>query len=281
MTWLCPSDPIGYRKVESSVNPGSIDGRKARQGRREDLLHLRVCSEAAQAGRRSGDGRALRDTGCRGESLRSSRCRVQRRARAGGGRGGARVPAQVDQPLSSSTVMLSTPHAGGPLLELSVRPFLFLPLFRGVHGREILRSLAITKAPEGQSPNPRGLQPRVGWPYSGQVCLAASLTSLTVMRPPEPVPSICERSTPRSSALRSAAGVACALSFCSPASPGVLASPTTTTAASSSSPASTPSPGSAVAGVLSYLALLRSSQTASEITMSASRTLIPSPTPLP
>src|SRR5829696_4778230 len=98
------------------------------------------------------------------------------------------------------------------------------------------------------------------------------------MRPPEPAPSICERSTPSSSALRSAAGVACALSFCSPASPGVLASPTT---ASSSSPASTPSPGSAVAGVHSSVALLRSNQTASEITMSVRRTLIPSPTPLP
>jgi hypothetical protein len=39
-------------------------------------------------------------------------------------------------------------------------------------------------------PNPRGLQPRVGRPYLGQAWLAASLTSLTVMRPPEPVPSI-------------------------------------------------------------------------------------------
>ena len=24
MSWLCPSDPIGYPKVESSANPGSI-----------------------------------------------------------------------------------------------------------------------------------------------------------------------------------------------------------------------------------------------------------------
>jgi amphi-Trp domain-containing protein len=24
VTWLCPSDPIGYLKVESSANPGSI-----------------------------------------------------------------------------------------------------------------------------------------------------------------------------------------------------------------------------------------------------------------
>src|ERR687897_3695514 len=113
LTWLCPSNPIGFPKVESSANPGSIDGRKARQGRREDLLHLRVCSEAAQAGRRSGDGRALRDTGGRGESLRARPSGVQRRARAGGGRGGARVPAEVDQPLSSSTFMLTTPHLGG------------------------------------------------------------------------------------------------------------------------------------------------------------------------
>src|ERR671913_910461 len=114
VTWLCPSEPIGYPKVESSANPGSIDGRKARQGRREGLLHLRVCSEAAQAGRRSGDGRAVRDTGGRGESLRARPCRVQRGARAGGGRGGARVPAQVDQPLTSSTFMVTTPHPGGP-----------------------------------------------------------------------------------------------------------------------------------------------------------------------
>src|SRR5919107_2530634 len=104
-------------KVESSANPGSIDERKARQGRREGLLHFRVCSEAAQAGRRSGDGRALRDTGGWGESLRACPSGVQRRARAGGGRGRARVPAQVDQPLSSSTFMLSTPH----LLEGSAR----------------------------------------------------------------------------------------------------------------------------------------------------------------
>src|SRR5918995_5264349 len=114
LTWLCPSDPIGYPKVESSANQGSIDGRKARQGRREDLLHLRVCSEAAQACRRSGGRRAVRDTGCGGESLRASPSGVQRRARAGGGRGGDRVPAQVDQPLSSSTFMLTTPHLGGP-----------------------------------------------------------------------------------------------------------------------------------------------------------------------
>src|ERR687897_363018 len=111
--WLCPSDPIGYPKVESSANPGSIDGRKARQGRREGLLHLRVCSEAAKACRRSGGRRAVRDPGGRGESLRAHPCRVQRRARAVGGRGGARVPAQVDQPLSSSTFMLTTPHLGG------------------------------------------------------------------------------------------------------------------------------------------------------------------------
>jgi hypothetical protein len=38
--------------------------------------------------------------------------------------------------------------------------------------------------------------------------LAALCTSLTVMRPPEPVPLTCERSTPSSSAVRSAAGVA-------------------------------------------------------------------------
>jgi hypothetical protein len=63
-------------------------------------------------------------------------------------------------------------------------------IFTGVRGRGILRSLAITKARIGRSPNPRGLQPRVGRPYLGQACLAASLTSLTVMRPPEPVPSI-------------------------------------------------------------------------------------------
>src|ERR671914_2627116 len=110
--------PIGYPKVESSANPGSIDGRKARQGRREGLLHLRVCSEAAQAGRRSGDGRALRDTGSRGEGLRARPCRVQHRARAGGGRGGARVPAEVDQPVSSSTFMLTTPHPGADLAKI-------------------------------------------------------------------------------------------------------------------------------------------------------------------
>ena len=37
-------------------------------------------------------------------------------------------------------------------------------LFTRVRGRRILGSLALTKAPKGRSPNPRGLQPRVGWP---------------------------------------------------------------------------------------------------------------------
>src|ERR687897_2607826 len=108
-----PLGPDRIRKVESSANQGSFDGRKARQGRREGLLHLRACSEAAKACRRSGEGRALRDKGGRGESLRARPSGVQRRARAGGGRGGARVPAQVDQPVSSSTFMLTTPHLGG------------------------------------------------------------------------------------------------------------------------------------------------------------------------
>src|SRR5215211_1096198 len=62
-------------------------------------------------------------------------------------------------------------------------------------------------------------------PESDQPWLAALLTSFTVMRPPEPVPSTCERSTPSSSALRSAAGVACTSPFSSPASPAVSAWP--------------------------------------------------------
>src|SRR5215218_3223364 len=49
---------------------------------------------------------------------------------------------------------------------------------------------------------------RCGRPESGQPWLAAPVTSLMVMRPPEPVPSTSEMSTPRSSALRSAAEVA-------------------------------------------------------------------------
>jgi hypothetical protein len=40
----------------------------------------------------------------------------------------------------------------------------FQVLCRQLPRREILRSLAITKARIGRSPNPRGLQPRVGWP---------------------------------------------------------------------------------------------------------------------
>jgi hypothetical protein len=82
------------------------------------------------------------------------------------------------------------PASWRALLELSVLLFLFLPLVTLVRGRSILRRLAVTKARKDRSPNPRGLQPRVGWPYSGPACLAASVTSLTVMRPPEPVPSI-------------------------------------------------------------------------------------------
>src|SRR5215216_3916331 len=50
----------------------------------------------------------------------------------------------------------------------------------------------------------------------------------SLMQPPEPVPSTCERSTPRSFALRSAAGVRCTSPFCSQTPLVVFASPTTT-----------------------------------------------------
>src|SRR5215217_8033423 len=64
------------------------------------------------------------------------RCRVQRRARAGGGRGGARVPAQVDQPVTSSTFMLSTPHPGGPARTLgaALPPLTLIHELRGSRG---------------------------------------------------------------------------------------------------------------------------------------------------
>ena len=64
----------------------------------------------------------------------------------------------------------------------------FLELRNGVLG-----SSAIAKACKGRSPSERCRRPE-----SGQPRLAAPVTSLTVMRPSEPVPSTCQKSTPSS-----------------------------------------------------------------------------------
>src|SRR5918993_2298538 len=124
LPWPWPSDRLGYRRVGRSAKQGTIDGRKTRQGRREGLLHLGVRGEAQEARGRAGGGRAVRDPGGRGKGLRARPSGVQRRARAGGGGGRDRVPAQVDQLLLLPLLILllvsvySTPagrtRAGSP-----------------------------------------------------------------------------------------------------------------------------------------------------------------------
>ena len=109
-----PSDPIGYRKVKSSANPGSIDGRKARQGRREGLLHfpefvakLRRLADALETGERF-------EIQVAGQRVHVPPAPSSTSSTSGRGRGGDRVPAEVDQPVSSSTFMLSTRILEGP-----------------------------------------------------------------------------------------------------------------------------------------------------------------------
>src|SRR5215217_4655956 len=72
---------------------------------------------------------------------------------------------------------------------------------------------------------------------------AAFCTSLTVTRPPDPVPATCERSTPSSMALRSAAGVACTSPFSSPASSDPLRRRTVRPASPKAPRVSSSSPG--------------------------------------
>ena len=73
-----------------------------------------VRGEAAQACRRSGDGRALRDTGGRGRAYVPARAEFNVEHEREGDEEEIEFQLEVDQPVSSSTFMLSTPHPGGP-----------------------------------------------------------------------------------------------------------------------------------------------------------------------